>query len=216
MTTPLRLAEVLADREASPVSVAAALTSAGAVAQWPPSDLLDAWKPILGPLTALDAPRTYVGTFKVAIARAATAMADLGERDRRAAVLVLLQRTAVHAATPTEFEEALRTIRAGASDALPLEELLQTVLWVCSMTYRADGREAIVLGLPGTLALLTTVGGPWLDAEAGPPLSEAVGRLPARTIEELVPTIARLHARDQRVVREALGLGSPRRKLLRH
>jgi len=217
MTTPLRFAEVLADRDASPISVAAALTSAGPVAAWPASELLDTWKPVLSPLAALDASVTYVGTFKVAITRAAEGMTALEGRDLQAAVLVLLQRTAVHASTPAEFEQALRTIRAAAPDALPLEELLTSVLWVCSMTYRGDGREAIVLGLPAALAVLTTAGGPWLDADAGPSLHESITRLPVHVVEGLVPTIGRLHPADQRIVREALGLEVPkRRKLLRH
>lgn len=217
MTTPLRFAEVLADRDATPISVAAALTSAGPVAGWPASELLDTWKPLLSPLAALDATTTYVGTFRVAINRAAEGLAGLEGRDREAAVLVLLQRTAVHASTPAEFEQALRTIRSAAPDALPLDGLLDTVLWVCSMTYRGDHREAVVLGLPAVLAVLTTAGGPWLDAEVGATLHESISRLPAHVVEGLVPTIDRLHPSDQRVVREALGLEAPkRRKLLRH
>lgn len=217
MTTPLRFAEVLADRDASPIVVAAALSSAGPVADWPASDLLDTWKPLLSPLSALDATTTYIGTFRVAIARASEGMALLEGRDRQAALLVLLQRTAVHASTPAEFEQALRTIRSSAPDALPLDRLLTSVLWVCSMTYRGDGREAIVLGLPAAIALLATPGGPWIDAEAGPALREAVTRLPEHVVEGLVPSIDRLQPSDRRVVREALGLEAPkRRKLLRH
>lgn len=217
MTTPLRFAEVLADPDASPISVAAALTSAGPVAAWPASELLDRWKPVLSPLAALDAATTYVGTFRVAITRAASELAGLEGRDLDAAVLVLLQRCAVHASTPAEFERALRAMRSAAPDALPLDRLLGSVLWVCSVSYRADHREAVVLGLPAALAVLTTPGGPWLDPDAAPALHESISRLPAHVVEGLMPTIDRLHPADQRVVREALGLEAPRRrKLLRH
>jgi hypothetical protein len=215
MTTPLRFAEVVTDPEASAISVAAALTSAGPVAAWPESPLLDAWRPFLGPLAALDSPTTYVGTFRVAVERAASAMAELEGRDRDAAVVVLLQRTAVHAATPAEFEGALRMIHRAAPDALPLGDLLQRVVWVCSLTYRSDGREAMVLGLPATLEVLTVPGGPWLDQDAPPDLDDAVRRLPTHVLEGLVPTIGRLNAADRHVVRAALGLEAPKRRLLR-
>jgi len=149
--------------------------------------------------------------------RAAEAMSRLEGRDRQAAALTLLHRTAVHAETPAEFEHALVTIQRAAGALLPIGEVLDRVLWVCSITYRSDGQDPIVLALPAALALLTTPGGPWVETDAAAGLHEVLHRLPIHVLEGLVPTIDRLEPSDQRAIREALALEAPRRRrLLRH
>lgn len=217
MTTPLHFAEVVADPLAPPVAVADAARSAGRSSEWPPDPLLDGWKDVLDHLERLDAPTTYVGTFRRAVDGAADSARRLGERDRRAAVLLVLQQTARRATTVAEFEHGLRAARRVAPDALLLEDVLPAVAWVCAeVAHRGAGDDPITLGLPAALALLTTRGGPWLHHDQTPLLHELLRRLPAECLGELGTTIEALHPRDRRIVRDALApTGHARRRLIR-
>ena len=217
MTTSLRFAEVVVDPLASPVAVADAARSAGPSSAWPSNPLLDGWKDVLDQLARLDASTTYVGTFRLAVDGAADGAGRLGERDRRAAVLLVLQQTARHAAIVADFEHGLRAARRIAPDALLLDDVVPAVAWVCAdAELQVDGDDPIVLGLPAALALLTMHGGPWLHDDHGQLVHELLLRLPGDAVRALGPTIDRLHPRDRRIVRDALSpAGHQRRRLIR-
>lgn len=216
MTTPLHFAEVVADPLATPIAVADAARSAGPSSAWPPNPLLDDWKGVLDHLARLDASTTYVGTFRLAVDGAADAASRLRDRDRRAAVLLVLQQTARHATTVGEFEHGLHAARRVAPDALLLEDVVPAVAWACADVAAQADADPVVLGLPAALSLLTTRGGPWLHDDHTPLLHELLLRLPDDDVRRLGPTIHRLHARDRRVVRDALSpTGHQRRRLIR-
>lgn len=217
MTTPLHFAEVVADPLASPMAVADAARSAGPSSAWPPNPLLDGWKDVLEHLVRLDASTTYVGTFRLALDGAAASARHLGGRDRRAAVLLVLQQTARHARIVAEFEHGLRAARRVDPDALILADIIPAVAWACGeRPERVDSDDPVVLALPAALALLTTRGGPWLQDDHGPLLHELFLRLPADALRDLWPTVDRLHPRDRRIVGDALSpTGHARRRLIR-
>lgn len=175
------------------------------------------WSRILDEAISLERPTPYIGTFRKVTDEISRIAANLPDRDRTVASLLVLDRTAAVATNWTDFAQGVGAAMRTQPSAIVPATVVETVVRTCLPYVHAPPRPpAVAYGLPIAFDIIATSRTASLSVRDVWGLRAAVTQLEPGERTALLQRASSLNREDRRVVEAVLQPTPTTRRGRRH